>query len=241
MKTIIHRAETRGYADLEWKKSYYTFSCEGYFQPERIDFGNLRILNEELIEPTTGYPAQPHDNIEIISFPLQGSLYHQNTQGTTDILQPGEIQVLSTGKGIIHSEQNPSEKERLQLLQLWIFPKQKDYLPDYKKQQFHYEEKAGKICTMICPEPSGKELKINQNAYISTSILRKGDILPYLIHSPGQGTYVFVLSGKIHIAGMWMDSKDGMGIWETEVFEVKAVSEEAEILLIEVPMELAQY
>lgn len=235
MKKTIHRSESRGLADHGWLKSRHTFSFAEYYDPERKRFGLLRVLNDDVVEPGMGFGSHPHDNMEIISIPITGALAHKDSEGNEHVINSGDVQIMSAGSGLYHSEYNASKSEPVNFLQIWVFPKEKDITPRYDQRTFNAAERVNSIQTVVSPEKSGKTLWINQDAYFSLSSIEKGKKVNYNINKKGNGLYIFVTSGAINIEGEELGLRDAIGFEELENIEIKAVKN-SEILLIEVPM-----
>lgn len=235
MKTIIHRADSRGLADHGWLESRHTFSFAGYHDPKRMRFGLLRVLNDDIVQPGEGFGTHPHDNMEIISIPLNGALAHKDSTGTEKVINTGDVQIMSAGAGLYHSEYNASKTEEVNFLQLWIFPKEKDITPRYDQKTYSAADRVNKFQTVVSPEKDNGTLWINQDAYLSLGIVHKGNIAEYAINKKGNGVYAFILSGTAEIAGTVLESRDAIGIEDTDKITVKA-EEDFEILMIEVPM-----
>lgn len=234
MKTVLHKAATRGHANHGWLDSHHTFSFAGYYDPSRVHFGALRVLNDDIVKGGNGFGQHPHDNMEIISIPLRGALEHGDNTGGHGIIHSGEVQIMSAGSGIAHSEKNASKTEDVNFLQIWVFPKEKDTEPRYDQRLFTEEQKANQFLTVIAPD-SDAALKINQDAWFSLGKLDKDFKGDYKIHNAANGVYAFVLEGSVTINDQKLDKRDGLGIWETESLSVVAESD-AQVLLIEVPM-----
>jgi hypothetical protein len=235
MKTIIHKADSRGLADHGWLKSRHTFSFAGYHNPERTRFGLLRVLNDDIVQPGEGFGAHPHDNMEIISIPLSGALAHKDSTGTEKVINTGDVQIMSAGSGLYHSEYNASKTEEVNFLQLWIFPNEKDITPRYDQKTFNTGDRVNKFQSVVSPEKDNGTLWINQDAYLSLGNIQKGKSAEYAINKKGNGVYAFILSGSAEIAGTVLSSRDAIGAEDTDKITVKA-EEDSEILLIEVPM-----
>ncbi|MBL8019603.1 MAG: pirin family protein [Leptospirales bacterium] len=235
MKTVIHRNDTRGHADHGWLDTHHTFSFANYHNPQRVNFGALRVLNDDIVAPSMGFGAHPHDNMEIISIPISGDLEHKDSEGNGSIIRKNDVQIMSAGTGIFHSERNPSRDTRVNFLQIWIFPKLKDIAPRYGQRTYLPEKRKNALQLVVAPEENSQEtLYINQDAWISLGSMDPGKELEYRLHG-ANGVYVFVISGKVQINGETLNSRDGAGF--SEVAELKIHSqEEAEILLIEVPL-----
>ena len=235
MQTTIHRAETRGHADHGWLDTHHTFSFAGYHNPERMHFGVLRVLNDDVMDPGMGFGSHPHDNMEIISIPLSGSLEHKDSMGTTSVIKTNDVQIMSAGTGVIHSEYNHSKKDKVNFLQIWVFPKEGNIAPRYDQKMFSPEERQNRFQTVVSPERDNGSIWINQDAWFSLGNLDKGVETHYKLNRDGNGVYAFVIKGDVELAGESLKQRDGMGVWDTEKLNIKAGSD-AEILLMEVPM-----
>ena len=237
MKTTLHKAESRGYADHGWLKTRHTFSFASYYDPLRVRFGLLRVLNDDIIEGGMGFGTHPHDNMEIVTIPLEGVLAHKDSMGTKQTLKPGEIQIMSAGSGLTHSEFNNSETEKINLLQIWVFPKERNIEPRYDQKVFEASERKNKFQTIISPIIENSAMWINQDAYFSLANIDKGKNLKYDIKLEGNGAYLFVIEGSANAAGEILNKRDAIGVEETNSLEISAL-ENSEILVIEVPMSL---
>jgi redox-sensitive bicupin YhaK (pirin superfamily) len=235
MKTIIHKADTRGHANHGWLNSYHTFSFAGYHDPSRVNFGALRVLNDDVVAGGRGFGQHPHDNMEIISIPLKGSLEHGDNTGGHGIIKSGEVQIMSAGSGIAHSEKNASLTDAVNFLQIWIFPKVKNIQPRYDQKLFPAEERINKFQAVVSPEKDGNSLWINQDAWFSLGNLKAGYSTEYTLNNKANGVYAFVIEGDVTINGQKLNKRDGLGVWDTDKLPIAADSE-AEILLMEVPM-----
>jgi redox-sensitive bicupin YhaK (pirin superfamily) len=235
MKKIIHKADSRGHFDYGWLKTYHTFSFSGYYDTDRVNFGMLRVLNDDTIEGGQGFGKHPHSDMEIVTVPLEGALAHKDSTGGEGVIYPDEIQVMSAGTGILHSEFNHLSEGDSKLLQLWIFPDKKGYKPRYDQKFFDSEERKNKFQFIVTPEKKNGNLWLNQDAYLSLTDLEKDKSLNYNIHTKGNGVYLFLIEGKITIDNESLSRRDGIGIWDTEEFSITA-NENSKILLIEVPM-----
>lgn len=236
MKTIIHKAGTRGHAEHGWLNSYHTFSFANYYEPTRHNFGLLRVLNDDTVAPGMGFGAHPHDNMEIVSIPLSGALEHKDSMGNSTVIRSGEVQIMSAGTGVRHSEFNHSKEEEVKFLQIWVFPKERNIAPRYDQKKFSEEDKKNKFLTVISPGESNDAIRINQDAYFSLGSLDKDTALDYEVKKQGNGVYIFVLEGSIEAAGEQLGRRDGLGVTETDKISVKATSA-AEVLIMEVPMQ----
>ena len=235
MKKIIHKADSRGYFDYGWLKTYHTFSFSGYYDPDRVNFGMLRVLNDDAIEGGQGFGTHPHNDMEIVTVPLEGALAHKDSTGSEGVIYPDEIQIMSAGTGILHSEFNHLSDGDSKLLQLWIFPDKKGYKPRYDQKFFDSEERKNKFQFIVTPEKKEGNLWLNQDAYLSLTNLEKSKSLNYKIHTKGNGVYLFLIEGEISVGNETLFKRDGIGISETDEFSITANSD-SKILLIEVPM-----
>jgi quercetin 2,3-dioxygenase len=235
MKKIIHKAGTRGTADYGWLKPQYSFSFAGYYNPDRVHFGLLRVLNNDWVAPGGGFDTHPHDNMEITTIPLTGSLEHRDSMGSTSVIVPGEVQVMSAGTGITHSEYNYSDTEPLTLLQIWVFPKLKDIEPRYDQKAFDLNHRKNKLITVIAPDPSEKTLWLNQDVWFSLGRFDAPSEFDYTLNHDAHGVYVFMISGTAVVEGDQLEEKDAIGIWETPKVHFKTPGS-SYILVIEVPM-----
>ena len=234
MKTVVHTADSRGYANHGWLKSRHTFSFAGYYDPERVHFGALRVLNDDEVAAGQGFGTHPHDNMEIVSIPLFGDLEHKDSTGRHKVIKQGDVQIMSAGTGIQHSEYNHNADQDVHFLQIWVFPKERGIEPRYEQKSYSAEDRMNKWQTVVSPE-GGEAVWINQDAYFSLANLDAGETLTYKTNKSGNGVYLFVLNGEVTAAGEKLDTRDAVGVSETDSFEVKAGSY-AEVLAIEVPM-----
>ncbi|HET9058050.1 MAG TPA: pirin family protein [Chitinophagaceae bacterium] len=235
MRTIIHESETRGQADHGWLHSHHTFSFAGYYNPERVHFGLLRVLNDDVVAPGKGFGKHPHDNMEIVSIPLSGSLAHQDSTGRSEVIKTNDVQIMSAGSGILHSEMNASSIEPVNFLQIWIFPKEKDISPRYEQKTFDPLQRINIIQTVVSPRKEDGGVWINQDAWFSRLTLRQFHEITYPVHLQSNGVYVFVINGEVSIANSPLKKRDAMGITDADRFIIKA-NKDSELLFIEVPM-----
>lgn len=237
-KTILHTADSRGKANHGWLKSYHTFSFASYHNPDRVHFGALRVLNDDRVEGGQGFGEHPHNNMEIISIPLKGELKHRDNMGNTGVIRPGEIQIMSAGTGIYHSEFNNILDEATEFLQIWIFPNKRNVAPRYDQVKLNYQQQPNQLEQILSPNPGEQGVWIHQNAWFHIGLLEKGNGTAYTLKDPANnGVYIFVLNGSIKVGDQALDKRDGYGLWETERFTLEATAN-AEILLMEVPMEI---
>lgn len=234
MKTVYHAADSRGHVRAGWLDSRHTFSFGEYRNPERIRFGVLRVINDDWIAPGGGFGMHPHDNMEIITLPLSGSLKHEDSLGNGGVIQSGDIQVMSAGSGIAHSEVNASADEAVTLLQIWLFTRDQNVAPRY--QQITLPEPDGSVLqTVLAPEPAEGSVWIHQDAWFTLAHLHAGSRETYRIKRSGNGVYAFVINGSAEVAGRLLQQRDGLGVWQTDELEVASDSG-ALVLLMDVPM-----
>ena len=237
MKTVYHKADTRGFADHGWLKSHHTFSFANYYNPERMSFGVLRVLNDDQVASGMGFGTHPHRDMEIISIPLEGDLEHKDSMGTTAVIRNGEIQVMSAGTGVQHSEYNKNKDGLVKFLQIWVIPNKMNVTPRYDQISIKENEKINDFQQILSPNPYDEGVWIHQNAWFNLAKFEKGNAKEYRIHDAKNGVYVFVLKGSAKIDEQTLGTRDGFGIWETESFTLEAL-EDLEVLLMEVPMQL---
>jgi redox-sensitive bicupin YhaK (pirin superfamily) len=226
-------SETRGLADHGWLKSRHTFSFADYYDPKRMGFGALRVINDDQVAPGMGFGTHPHRDMEIISIPLAGSLKHRDSEGNAAKITKGEVQIMSAGTGIFHSEYNASEDEEVRFLQIWVMPKRFGIKPRYDQKT--YELKDNELTLVVSPEGTGTAVGINQDAYFSLGRLTHGAKVTYEVKRDGNGVFVFVLAGSLTVNGSTLGTRDGLGISDTNKLDLHATTG-AEVLLMEVPM-----
>lgn len=237
MKTIIHKAATRGSANHGWLNAKHSFSFANYHNPERMNFGVLRVLNDDSIQAGMGFGTHPHDNMEIITIPLEGDLEHKDSMGNTAVIREGEIQVMSAGTGVTHSEYNKNQDKDLKLLQIWLFPRERNLTPRYDQISLKDNEKTNEFYQVLSPNKDDQGVWINQDAWFHIGNFTPGNADTYTIKKEGNGVYAFIIEGEVEINGEKLSRRDAMGIWDTDAFEVKA-STDARVLLMDVPMNL---
>jgi hypothetical protein len=233
--TVFHKAETRGDADHGWLHSRHTFSFADYYDADRVHFGMLRVLNDDTVEAGMGFPTHPHDNMEIISIPLEGDLEHKDSMGNISVIRHGDVQVMSAGAGITHSEYNRNKDKRVKFLQIWVFPNKRNVKPRYGQITLNIADRHNTFQQILSPNPDDEGVWIYQKAWFHLGQFDKGFSSDYEIKSKGNGVYAFVLSGEMTIFDQKLKSRDGFGIWDVDKFNVKAETD-AEFLLMEVPM-----
>lgn len=232
---VLHKADTRGHANHGWLDSHHTFSFAHYYNPERMHFGALRVLNDDRVSPAMGFGKHPHDNMEIISIPLDGELEHRDSMGNVAKIRKGDIQVMSAGTGIFHSEYNAMSDKEVRFLQIWVFPNKRDVTPRYDQITLNPDDRLNRFQQILSPNADDEGVWIHQDAWFHLGHLQAGKKAGYELKKAGNGVYAFLLEGEVKIAGETLKRRDGFGIWDTTSFEVEA-SQDAEILLMEVPM-----
>ena len=233
--SVLHKADTRGNANHGWLQSYHTFSFANYYNPERMHFGVLRVLNDDTVESGRGFGTHPHDNMEIISIPLEGDLEHKDSLGNVAIIQNGDVQVMSAGTGIQHSEYNKHKDQAVKFLQIWVFPDKRNVTPRYDQMTLNPTDRHNQLQQIVSPNPDDAGVWIHQNAWFHLGKFDKGVSMDYDFKSKGNGLYVFNLNGSITVNDQLLEARDGFGIWDVEMVNIKADSD-AEFLLMEVPM-----
>jgi len=235
MKTIFYPANQRGTSDHGWLKANFSFSFASYYDPDKINFGALRVLNDDIIAGGMGFGTHPHDNMEIITIPLAGALEHKDSMGNRGVIHAGEVQVMSAGTGVQHSEFNHSKTDAANTLQIWLFPRERNVEPRYDQKDFKAAFKQNQLTTLISPDKTTDALWINQDATFSMGSFDAGQQINYTISRPENGAYIFVLDGAVEIDGQLLNKKDAIGIYDTASFNID-IKESARLLIIDVPM-----
>ncbi len=239
MKTYeFHAADSRGAANHGWLQSFHTFSFANYYNPSRIHFGALRVLNDDTVSGGMGFGEHPHDNMEIISIPLEGDLEHKDSMGNTTEIRHGDIQVMSAGTGIYHSEYNRNKDATVKFLQIWVFPNKKNVTPRYDQLTMNPVDRQNQFQQVLSPNPEDAGVWIHQDAWFHVAQFEQDFSAKYTLKKAGNGLYAFVLSGEFEIDGQRVNSRDGLGIREASEVQCKALTPGAEILLMEVPMQI---
>jgi redox-sensitive bicupin YhaK (pirin superfamily) len=233
--TVFHKAESRGDANHGWLHSKHTFSFANYHNPERMHFGVLRVLNDDFVAAGRGFGTHPHDNMEIISIPLDGDLEHQDSMGNKTVIRNGDIQVMSAGSGVSHSEYNKNTDKPVKFLQIWVFPNKRNVTPRYDQITLNREDRKNRFQQIISPNPEDEGVWIHQNAWFHLADFEKGISQQYDFKAKGNGLYVFNLKGNLNVNGQELNTRDGLGVWDTDSVIISAESD-AEFLLMEVPM-----
>ncbi len=235
MQSTIYPANKRGVANHGWLKSFHSFSFAQFYNPELMNFGLLRVLNDDTVSGGMGFGTHGHDNMEIISIALEGELKHKDSMGTEAIIRQGDVQIMSAGTGIRHSEQNNSSEKEVKFLQIWIIPKNRNITPRYDQRNFSDEALKNKMLTVVAPDKPGEAIYINQDAYLSLGVFDTDSTIEYKIQNPGNGAFVFVLEGEVKIGSHSLSKRDAIGIEDSEIFELE-ISKNSTVLLIDVPM-----
>ena len=234
--TVLHKANTRGHANHGWLNAYHSFSFANWYNPERVQFGTLRVLNDDTVSAGMGFGTHPHDNMEIITIPLEGDLAHKDSMGNTETIKTGDVQVMSAGTGIKHSEFNPNDDQRTKLFQIWLFPKVRNVEPRYQQITLDAAKQKNNFAQILSPNPDDEGVWIYQDAWFHLADFENGFSKIYEIKKPENGIYIFVISGTITVDGQELDTRDGLGVTNFETLDIKATSD-AKFLLMEIPME----
>jgi quercetin 2,3-dioxygenase len=240
MKTTLYKSSDRGAANYGWLQANYSFSFANYFNPQAIQFGALRVLNDDTIAPSMGFSTHPHDNMEIITIPLSGTLKHKDSMHNEwQEVKTGEVQVMSAGTGVYHSEMNASTQLPLSLFQIWILPNKQGVAPRYDQKEFKVEALQNQLQVLVSPidEPQADGLKIHQNAYISRLVLEPNKAFNYQLNHSGNGVYLMLVNGQINISQQELTTRDAIGIEQIDSFDI-ATTTESDILILEVPMKV---
>jgi redox-sensitive bicupin YhaK (pirin superfamily) len=237
MKKILYPSNTRGSADYGWLKANYSFSFANYYDPQRIQFGALRVLNDDTIAPGMGFGKHPHDNMEIVTIPLSGGVLHEDSMGHKGTVMPGEVQVMSAGSGVTHSEFNASTTEPLKLFQIWVFPDRQNVSPRYDQKTIASLLKKNELSPIVVPRDSANEdqLWIHQNAYFFWGEFDSDQNYSFSLSGPGQGLYLMVVEGSANLADQTLNVRDALGIWDCESLEI-SIKANTKILALEVPL-----
>lgn len=236
MKVALHKASTRGRAEYGWLSSRYTFSFANYHDPQRMGFGMLRVINDDVVKPGMGFGTHPHRNMEIISIPLAGELRHHDSMENTQHIKAGEVQIMSAGTGLTHSEYNGSESGVANFLQIWVLPKKKNIEPRYDQKSFPSSERQGRIQNIVSPDPGDDGTWINQDAWFWLWDFKAGQSGSYVVKKPENGVYFFVLEGAIIIAGERLERRDGLGVEDASSIDLTATAD-CQLLIMDVPMQ----
>ena len=235
-QTILHKAETRGDANHGWLHSRHTFSFADYYDPDRMHFGALRVLNDDRVEAGMGFGTHPHENMEIVSIPLEGDLEHKDSMGNVSVIKSGDVQVMSAGTGITHSEYNKNKDRVVKFLQIWVIPNKNNVKPRYDQITLINSDRHNTFQQILSPNAGDAGVWIYQDAWFHLGQFDKGVSTNYTIKKKGNGVYAFIIKGDVSIEGNNLNERDGLGIWDFDNISIKANSQSAEVLLMEVPM-----
>jgi quercetin 2,3-dioxygenase len=235
MKTIFHPAQERGHADFGWLNSHHSFSFGHWYNPEKVHFGALRVLNDDIVQGAQGFGAHPHDNMEIVSIPLSGALAHKDSTGTDGIIKTGDVQIMSAGSGIRHSEYNASKSDPVNFLQIWVFPKEENIKPRYEQKTFDAAQHANEWQVVVSPDTSEGGVWINQDARFALAELKPGATITYTPKFKDNGVYLFVIEGEVEAAEKQLNKRDAIGVWDIPSIDIKSKTA-SRVLAIEVPM-----
>ncbi len=236
--SVLHLANTRGLANHGWLNSYHTFSFAQYHNPERVHFGVLRVLNDDTVAAGMGFGKHPHDNMEIISIPLEGDLEHQDSMGNKTVIRAGDIQVMSAGTGVTHSEYNKNTDKPVKFLQIWVFPNKKNVEPRYNQITLNTEDSRNKLQQFLSPNAEDEGVWIHQNAWFHLGSFDNNIESTYQLKDNTNGVYVFVLNGMVKIDEQVLNIRDGFGIWDVEKINITSLEANTRLLIMEVPMHL---
>lgn len=237
MEKVLHPANSRGVANHGWLKSNHTFSFADYHNPERMNFGVLRVLNDDIVDAGQGFGTHPHNNMEIVSIPISGSLAHKDSMGNSSVITEGEVQIMSAGTGVRHSEFNNSSTDLVNFLQIWILPKERDINPRYDQKKFDLDSNKNKFITVVSPDKETTGVWINQNAYFSLAKTDKDNVLNYKLNDKENGVYIFIIDGEISVADEVLSKRDAIGLADIDNLEIKSLKD-SHILLMEVAFSL---
>ncbi|MCP4522415.1 MAG: pirin family protein [Cytophagales bacterium] len=237
MNTVLHKANTRGHANHGWLDARHSFSFANYHNPERMHFGVLRVLNDDRIAGGGGFPTHPHDNMEIITIPLSGALAHKDSMGNSAVIQEGEVQVMSAGTGIFHSEFNNDSQEDVRLFQIWMFPRERNVTPRYDQISIRDVEKENTFYQVLSPDPNDDGVWVHQDAWFNLGKFQPGKSDTYQIKKEGNGAYIMVIEGEVTIGEHKLTARDALGVWDLKDFTLTA-NTHAKVLVMDVPMNI---
>lgn len=235
MKTVFHPSESRGYANHGWLEARHSFSFASWYQPDRLHFGALRVLNDDIIQGGMGFGTHPHDNMEIVTIPLKGDLKHKDSMGNSAVIREGDIQVMSAGTGIQHSEYNNSPDKEINLFQLWLFPNKRNVKPRYDQLPIRSLHQKNEFFQILSPSANDQGVWIHQDAWMHILDADQGQSFDYVLQSPENGVYLIVIEGEVEVDNQALSRRDAIGIWETDNLTIKTKTD-AELLLVQVPM-----
>lgn len=239
MKTVTYRENTRGHANHGWLDSKHTFSFANYYNRARMNFGLLRVVNDDIIAGGQGFGTHPHENMEIVSIPLFGDLEHKDSMGHKEVIRSGEVQVMSAGTGITHSEYNANEDKNVELFQIWVYPREKDVKPRYGQKEFDFDKKNN-LTLIVSPDEAEESLWVHQDVWFSVGNFDENKGVNYKIKKKGNGVFAMVIEGSFQVGDAKLERRDAVGIWDTDSIDIKALTSNARILLIDVPMDFEE-
>ena len=235
MKTVFHPSDSRGYANHGWLEARHSFSFASWYQPDRLHFGALRVLNDDIIQGGMGFGTHPHDNMEIVTIPLKGDLEHKDSMGNSAVIREGDIQVMSAGTGVQHSEYNNSPDKEINLFQLWLFPNKQNVKPRYDQLPIRSLHQKNEFFQILSPSANDQGVWIHQDAWMHILDADQGQYFDYVLQSPENGVYLIVIEGEVEVDNQALSRRDAIGIWETDNLTIKTKTD-AELLLVQVPM-----
>jgi hypothetical protein len=238
MKTILYKADSRGSADHGWLNAKHSFSFANYYDPERINFGALRVLNDDTIAGGKGFGTHPHDNMEIITIPFEGDLAHKDNMGNASVIKQGDVQVMSAGTGVYHSEFNNNPDSEVKLFQIWVFPNKRNVTPRYDQISIRDIAKENELYQILSPNKDDQGVWIHQDAWFYLGKFDKGKSETYSLKKDGNGVYLIVIDGEMEVEGQVLSTRDAIGIWDFEKIQIKALTD-SQLLLMEIPMEVS--
>lgn len=237
MKTIFYKADTRGHANHGWLDSKHTFSFAGYYNPDRMSFGLLRVVNDDIVAPKMGFGTHPHDNMEIVSIPTFGDLAHKDSMGNVHTIKAGEIQAMSAGTGITHSEYNANDDKAVEFFQIWVFPRSENLKPKYDQKEFDFDQKLNDFTLVVSPDSEDGSLHVYQDVWFNIGKFEDQASKTYNVRKANNGVFAMVIEGEFEVAGKTLKKRDAIGIWDAGSVEVKSLAADGRILLIDVPMD----
>jgi len=237
MKTVLYRSSTRGHKNHGWLDTYHTFSFADYYDPERMHFGALRVINDDIVAGGEGFGTHPHDNMEIVSIPLYGELEHKDSMGHKQVIRPGEVQVMSAGTGVRHSEYNAHVDIPVNFFQIWVFPNRENVEPRYDQKAFDYLSKKNQLVELVSPVRDGNNLWLHQDVWFHIGTFDKDYSFEYQMKKRGHGVWAMIVEGEFIVEDQHLFHRDGFGLWEVDKIKIRSASDDARILLIDVPMD----
>jgi quercetin 2,3-dioxygenase len=236
MKKILFPANQRGFADHGWLKANHSFSFANYYDPKKVNFGAIRVLNDDIIAGGMGFGRHPHDNMEIVTIPLSGALKHEDSEGNSAVIYAGDVQHMSAGTGIYHSEKNASETEEVRLFQIWLFPKLNNIKPVYHQQTYNVADRLNKFQVVVSPDAADNAVTINQEALFYLGNFEENQEINFTKRFPNNGIYLMVIEGEIEVFDEKLGRRDAIGLSEINTLQIKTTLANTQLLLLEVPM-----